>query len=68
MFFQPTLFREEDHSSNHRYRPVHPSPWWRIQPGVTGGRLIGEAIVVVGHLSFWGNGTEVVANGQPIPI
>ncbi|SRR6266581_3950396 len=28
----------------------------------------GEAIVVVGHVSFWGMGIEVVADGQSTPI
>lgn len=28
----------------------------------------GEAIAVVGHVSFWGEGTEVLADGQPTPI
>lgn len=28
----------------------------------------GEAIAVVGHISFWGEGTEVYADGQSTPI
>ena len=29
---------------------------------------IGEAVAVAGHISFWGDGTEVVADGQSTPI
>ena len=28
----------------------------------------GEALAVVGYLSFWGKGTEVYADGQSVPI
>ena len=28
----------------------------------------GEALVVSGHVSFWGQGTAVYADGQPVPI
>ena len=28
----------------------------------------GEVIAVVGHVSFWGRGTEVYADGQSVPI
>ena len=29
---------------------------------------LGEALLTIGHVSFWGNGTEVFADGRLTPI
>jgi hypothetical protein len=36
--------------------------------GRSGGVPLGEALLTMGHVSFWGKGTEVFADGRLTPI